>query len=92
MNNTKRKASEFSYKDGCSDVFNNKKIKADSMADALQLSPFRTTANDEGIDYSFYTLVNKSIMQALSQLGVLDKILSSKLETYTEEPIKKKCI
>lgn len=63
-------------------------MKADSMADALHLSPFRITTNDENIEYSFYTLVNKSTMQTLSQLGVLDKPFLSQIKTHAEEPTK----
>lgn len=37
QNNIKRKALEFMYNDGCSDVFNNKKMKLNSMAITVEV-------------------------------------------------------
>lgn len=50
--------------------------------------PFKLKKKNENYEYGFYTLVNNSTRRALSQLGVLDEPVSSKIKTHAEEPTK----
>lgn len=82
LKNTKRKAEEFTFSEGCAEVLFSKRIKSGLLVDGLDTVPSKITLKNDINEFNFFILINKTSMGVLGNLGLVNKSISC---TYLPE-------
>lgn len=85
LKNIKRKAEEFTFSEGCAEVLLSKRIKSRFLAEGLDTVPSKITLKNDNNEFNFFSLLNKTSMGVLGNLGLVNKSISCTIKAHTEE-------
>ncbi|KAI9356117.1 hypothetical protein BD770DRAFT_110369 [Pilaira anomala] len=88
LKNTKRRAEEFTFSEECAEVLLSKRIKSGLLADGLDTVHSKITLKNDNNEFNFFSLLNKTSMGVLRNLGLLNKSISCTIKAHKEENLK----